>query len=220
MLGKPPSSPRVARTRTALLAAGLDLMVDRPIDAIPIDDFVTRAGVAKGSFFNHFTDKQDFAEAVAAELRMEVENEVALANAGVQDPVERIARGMAIAAQFALDHPRRTVVLLRSQGTSTASTHPLNKGLREDIEAACKHGLLRPQARESGLLYWLGLCQILVIHLVELRPGMAEASARLADMLMMGLTGLGVDQNKASEIAARTRLSSKTQRRADMTSCA
>ena len=48
--------PRAARTRAALLAAGFDLLVERPIDAIPIDDVVARAGVAKGSFFNHFAD--------------------------------------------------------------------------------------------------------------------------------------------------------------------
>lgn len=214
---KPARSPRAARTRAALIAAGRELMVDRPIDAIPIDDFVAHAGVAKGSFFNHFTDKHDFARAVAADVRIEVEERVARANAGVTDPVERIAGGMVIAAQFALDYPRRTLVLLRSQGTSTASTHPLNKGLREDIDAACRQGLLRPQAREAGLLYWLGLCQILVIHLVELRPEPAKASARLADMLIMGLTGLGVDEIKASEIALRTRLVDRTQNRPDMT---
>ena len=48
-------SPRAARTRAALIAAGFDLLVERSIDAIPIDDLVAKAGVAKGSFFNHFT---------------------------------------------------------------------------------------------------------------------------------------------------------------------
>ena len=47
---------RSAPTRAALVAAGFDLLVERPIDAIPIDEVVKRAGVAKGSFFNHFRD--------------------------------------------------------------------------------------------------------------------------------------------------------------------
>ena len=155
----PESRPsRTGRTRVALIAAGLDLMVDRPIDAIPIDDFVARAGGAKGSFFNHFKDKHDFAAAVAAEVRLEVEAEVARANAGVSDPVARIAGGMAVAARFAVEQPRRAMVLLRSQVPATNQSHPLNRGLSDDIEAALEQGLLQPEARQSGVLYWLGLC--------------------------------------------------------------
>lgn len=200
-----PRPARTSRTRAALLTAGLDLMVERPIDAIPIDDFVAAAGVAKGSFFNHFADKQDFAIAVAEEVRMAVEMEVAAANAGIANPVERIAGGMRVAARFALDHPRRTVVLLRSQTPATASAHPLNKGLKQDIDAACDQGLLRPEARETGVLYWLGLCQILVINLVEQQPGPAEAAQRLSDMLVLGLTGLGVPTEHAAALACPSR---------------
>ncbi|MEY4952880.1 MAG: hypothetical protein RL299_1304, partial [Pseudomonadota bacterium] len=43
--------PRAARTRQALIEAGFELLAERPIDAVAIDEVVTRAGVAKGSFF-------------------------------------------------------------------------------------------------------------------------------------------------------------------------
>lgn len=197
---------RTGRTRMALIAAGLELLVDRPIDAIPIDDFVARAGVAKGSFFNHFKDKHDFAAAVATEVRLEVEAEVARANAGVSDPVARIAGGMAVAAHFAVEQPRRTMVLLRSQMPATSQSHPLNRGLKDDIEAALEQGLLRPEARLSGVTYWLGLCQVLMMHLIDTRPSRQLAADRLGDMLLMGLTGLGVPSAQAEEFsrAART----------------
>ncbi|MFM2257350.1 MAG: hypothetical protein RIQ28_1197, partial [Pseudomonadota bacterium] len=112
-----PSSPRVARTRAALIAAGFDLLVDRSIDAIPIDDLVAKAGVAKGSFFNHFADKQDFANAIATEVRLELEDLVARCNARIDDPVERIARGMRVVAEFAITNPKRSAVLLRSHAS-------------------------------------------------------------------------------------------------------
>lgn len=194
-------SPRAARTRAALIAAGFDLLVERPIDAIPIDDVVARAGVAKGSFFNHFTDKQAFAEAIAKEVRLEVEELVTRANEGIVDPVERIAGGMRVAAEFALTQPKRTRVLLRSQGSSTARAHPLNRGLRDDIEAAIAQGLLRPEATESGMLYWLGLCQAIMTNIVERKPSEADAQKRLCEMLVLGLTGLGISPDKAKRVA-------------------
>lgn len=197
---------RTGRTRMALIAAGLDLLVDRPIDAIPIDDFVARAGVAKGSFFNHFKDKHDFAAAVATELRLEVEAEVTRANAGVSDPVARIAGGMAVAAHFAVEQPRRTLVLLRSQMPATSQSHPFNRGLKDDIEAALEQGLLRPEARLSGVPYWLGLCQVLMMHLIETRPTRQQAADRLGDMLLMGLTGLGAPTALAEELSHAARI--------------
>lgn len=184
-------SPRAARTRAALIAAGFDLLVERSIDAIPIDDLVAKAGVAKGSFFNHFTDKQAFAEAIATEVRLELEDQVARANAGVTNPVDRMAGGMRVGAEFALREPKRARVLLRSHGTSTARAHPLNRGLLEDVEAACNQGLLRPEAREAGVLYWLGLCQALMINLIERPMTRAQADQRIADMITLGLSGLG-----------------------------
>lgn len=192
---------RKGRTRMALIAAGLDLLVDRPIDAIPIDDFVGRAGVAKGSFFNHFKDKHDFAAAVATEVRLEVEAEVARANAGVSDPVARIAGGMAVAARFAIEQPRRTMVLLRSQMPSTSQSHPLNRGLLDDIDAGLAQNLLRSEARLTGVPYWLGLCQVLMMYLIDTRPSRQLAADRLADMLLMGLNGLGADPAHAEELS-------------------
>ena len=195
-------SPRAARTRAALIAAGFELLVERPIDAIPIDDVVAKAGVAKGSFFNHFADKQDFANAIATEVRLEVEALITKANDGVANPVERIAGGMRVAAEFAMAQPKRSAVLLRSQGSSTARAHPLNRGVVGDFEAACTQGLLRPEAQESGVLYWLGLCQAVMTNIVERKPPREDALKRLSEMLVLGLTGLGVSADDARSIAA------------------
>lgn len=196
-------SPRAARTHAALVAAGFELLVERPIDAIAIDEVVARAGVAKGSFFNHFPDKQHFAEAIASEVRLELEALVTRANSAVTDPVKRIAGGMRVAADFALNHPKRTAVLLRSHASSTARDHPLNKGLVDDFKAAVDAGMVRQEAADSGVLYWLGLCQILMANLVERRLDRPGAERRISEMIVLGLTGLGVKNATASKLAGR-----------------
>jgi AcrR family transcriptional regulator len=203
MASQPALSPRAQRTRTALIAAGFDLLVERPIDAIPIDDVVARAGVAKGSFFNHFADKPAFAEAIATQVRLELEDLVGKANAGVADPVERMAGGMRVCAQFALHQPKRATVLIRSNASSTAQAHPLNQGLLADVAAAAETGQLRSEAAELGVLYWLGLCQVVMAHLLERRRDPDAARARLRAMIVLGLCGLGVTDAHAQDVAAR-----------------
>lgn len=202
-------SPRIARTRAALMAAGFELLVERPIDAIPIDDLVAKAGVAKGSFFNHFKDKSDFAAAIAKEVRLELEALVAKANETVSDPVERIAGGMRVGLEFAIRQPKRSMALLRSMGTPTMREHPLNDGLRADIEAAASRNLIRLEAERLGVLYWLGLCQVLMQDALIGRIPLSEAENRLADMLVLGLTGLGVPAKRAAAIANKQSIGRK-----------
>ena len=202
-------SPRIARTRASLLAAGFDLLVERPIDAIPIDDLVAKAGVAKGSFFNHFKDKSDFAAAIAKEVRLELEALVSKANETVSDPVERIAGGMRVSLEFAIRQPKRSTALLRSMGTPTMREHPLNDGLRADIEAAASRNLIRSEAERFGVLYWLGLCQVLMQDALIGRIPLSEADKRLSDMLVLGLTGLGVPAKRAAAIANKQSIGSK-----------
>jgi AcrR family transcriptional regulator len=205
---RPELPDRRARTREALLAAGLRLFAERPVDAVPIDDIVGAAGVAKGSFFNHFRDKQHFADVVAAGVRQEIEASIAGANAGVTDPLTRLCGGMLMAVDFALRAPVRARVMLRSHPVATARDHPLNAGLRQDIEAAAAAGLTRPEAREAGLLFWLGACNMLVANVTERGFDRPAAAARMADVMLMGLTGLGVDEAaaRAHAEAARRRL--------------
>ena len=199
-IAAPARSPRAERTRSALLDAGFELMVERPIDGIPIDELVAKAGVAKGSFFNHFNDKYEFAAAVANEVRCEVEDLVTQSNAGISNPLARLVGGMQVAARFALEHPRRSAILLRNTTRSTASDHPLNKGLHADIMAAYDQGLIRPEARQSGVLYWLGLCQILMANLIEAEDQGSRSASLIRNMLVLGLAGLGVPPDQIGQL--------------------
>ena len=54
---------RKART-SQLASAALDLMLARGVEAVTIDEIVSKAGVAKGSFYRYFRDKEDLVRAL------------------------------------------------------------------------------------------------------------------------------------------------------------
>src|SRR5487761_2398060 len=83
---------RRARTRVALLNAGRTLLARRDVDGLSVDEIVAAADVAKGSFYNHFTDKDVFAREIGATVRREAERAVVAANRGITDPATRLAR--------------------------------------------------------------------------------------------------------------------------------
>ncbi len=195
VLSKPPS--RRDRTRSALIEAGLRLFAERPIDAVAVDEIVASAGVAKGSFFNHFGDKHAFASAIAADIRRDIEARVASANRDIHDPLERLTGGMVVAVDFALSEPRRAMVMLRGMTWSTSRDNPLNAGLNEDIDACIASGYFHHQAKRSGLPFWLGACHMLMISVLAQDLSRQKAAEIMCDTIQMALTGMGVGSSQA-----------------------
>jgi AcrR family transcriptional regulator len=198
---EPLLSPRAARTRSALLTAGMELLVERPVDAISIDEFVAAAGVAKGSFFNHFGDKRQLASAIASGIRIEVEQLVGQVNTGVADPLERLAGGMVAAASYALANPQQTAVLARSFNGTSLDDHPINAGLLQDLRDARSAGAIDIPSEQAGVLYWLGACQIVMGNIVESDADEGAARRLLIDMLHLSLRGLGAPASRIAAIA-------------------
>ena len=193
-------SPRAARTRSALLSAGMELLVGRPVDAISIDEFVGAAGVAKGSFFNHFVDKQQFAHAIAMQIRVELEDWVGRLNAGVPDPLERLAGGVVAAAAYALVNPQRTIVLARFLNGTSHDDHPLNAGLLQDLRDARATGSIDIPTEQIGVLFWLGTCQSMMANIVESGADEAAAKRLSIDMLKVALRGFAASPAKIAAI--------------------
>jgi len=197
-----PANPRAARTKAALMSAGRRLFSQRPIDAVTVDDIVQAAEVGKGSFYNHFTDREALARAIAAQIRASVESAVARANAGVDDPARRLARAVCIYWRYALDEPEPAGVLVHIHTGHTSLTAPLNRGLVEDLETGLANGRFGVATVESGVLYVLGVTQLALVRIVQ-APDPAFAVSLSQQMCALVLRGLGVPGPEADQIAAQ-----------------
>jgi AcrR family transcriptional regulator len=140
------------RIREALLNACGDLLSEQPIDAITINNIVETAGVAKGSFYNHFPDKEALAAEVSSAIRVELERSVEESNRNVTDPAYRLVRGMCIHLQMAVADPRRAIIMLRGAGWRTATNNPLNEGIKADIADGLASGRFEPRCEDAGVI--------------------------------------------------------------------
>jgi AcrR family transcriptional regulator len=197
-----PGNPRSARTKAALIAAGLRLLSQRPIDAVTVDDIVQAAEVGKGSFYNHFADREALARAITAQIRASIETAVTRSNAGVTDPARRMARAICTYWRYALDEPEHAGVLVHIHTGHTSLTAPLNHGLVEDLETGLASGRFDIATVESGFLYVLGVTQLALVRIVQ-EPNRALAISLTQQMCALVLRGLGVDGAEAAQIAAQ-----------------
>jgi AcrR family transcriptional regulator len=195
--------PRRLRTRAALLASGAELLGQRPIDAIAINEIVEHAGVAKGSFFNHFADKDDFAGAVAEEIRARVEEQVAAINQGVTDPALRLARGVARFALFARADRSAARIMLRGHARGLHADHPLNAGLRADIAGGIASGRFDAIGEDAAITFVIGVCQMLLAVEIEPDRAAADMNALTIEVLTLLLASLGIARPEAASLAAR-----------------
>jgi AcrR family transcriptional regulator len=194
--------PRAERTRAALIAAGRRLFCGRPVDAVTVDDIVQAAGVGKGSFYNHFADREALVRAISAEIRAGVERAIDRANADVEDPARRLARACCTYLRFALDEPERAGFLVRVHSGHTSLDAPLNRGLVDDISRGLGSGRFRVATLESGVLYVLGVTQMTLTRIVQ-EPSAALAVSLAQQMCAMMLGGLRVPEADADLIAAQ-----------------
>jgi AcrR family transcriptional regulator len=192
-------SSRKARTRSSLLAAGRKLFAEHPIDAVAVDDIVAAANVAKGSFYNHFVDKDALLEAIVLDIRDGIERRITVVNGAVDDPAARITRALCVYAGVAGDNLALGQILLRNDPTGSGR-EPLHVGLHRDLTDGLHAGRLVIPSIEAGLLYVVGLGHSL-LHAAVVRRHAAISDAQQLCSLM--LRGLGLSETEAQLIAAQ-----------------
>ena len=203
-IAKPSKSealPRGGRTRHALINAGRKLLADRSIDAVAVDDIVQAAGVAKGSFYTHFEDKQEFASTIRADIRQEIEAAVAKVNEEVTDPARRVARALAVYIDYILISQQRANVLLRINVGLASTANPLNEGVLHDIASGLRTGRFVTPSVQAGALFVIGVCQIALMNAVE-EPSRAGTLMIAQQLGALMLRGLGVPPADAEALIA------------------
>jgi AcrR family transcriptional regulator len=198
----PARTGRAQRTREALIRAGRQLFAERAVDAVAIDDIVQAADVAKGSFYNHFTDRDDLVRAVVGEIRVALEARVAEVNAGVEDPARRVARAVCVYQRYALDEAQSARALVRVHSGFASLNSPLNQGAVEDLTAGLAGGRFAIATTEAGLVLVMGVAQAAMARTCrDPQPALATSLAQQVCALI--LRGLGVPSGEAETIAAQ-----------------
>ena len=64
---------RIARTQRALRSALIELMEERGLDGLSVNDLCARADLNRGTFYNHFHDKDDLLTSLEDEIISDLE---------------------------------------------------------------------------------------------------------------------------------------------------
>jgi AcrR family transcriptional regulator len=114
------------RTRTALLDAGVAVAEQDGLAGLSVNRVVAQAGVAKGTFYVHFADREAFVDALHARFHERVQDAVARATADTPPGAERIRRGAEAYLDVCLAERAIKALALEAR-TDTALTAPMEE---------------------------------------------------------------------------------------------
>lgn len=199
---KPPQREdrRRQRTRSAIITAGHKLFAARSMEGVSIDDIIGAADVAKGSFYNHFADKESLANTIIELVQGDCERHVFVVNQDIEDAPTRVARAMAVMVRYAHDHPDRLKAMLSLTARRTNVSVPLNAGVLHDLRTGLANGEFTGVTPEAGVIIVIGLISVAIDYLnaTSRKITPVEAAEEIGAAL---LRALGHDAQSAEKIA-------------------
>lgn len=188
--------------RQALLDAAEALFSSDEIDRISIDEIVSTAKVAKGTFYNYFKDKSELYHALIHDVRMEIRSEIMREIIGVPDPARRLLRAFFVATRYRVLNPRRAPMVAASHSPAVLPRDDTNANIIGVVREGMTAGRFRIKDADAGVLALFGIAGITFrTRFHEQEPGRAVSVVQELGAIM--LRGLGIPEDEAQEMAAQ-----------------
>jgi AcrR family transcriptional regulator len=196
----PAADPRWQRTRTRLLTVGFELLGEAGTEGVGVDAIIARAGISKQTFYNHFSDREAFAQELWLESRRVFGVAIARANAGVADPVQRVARGVATYARLAIDDPAHAHFIVRTKIRRSIIKNG-NDGLERDLLEGAEQGRLQVDTVATTAMFVTGVTLMLMAQILDDTSPSSRASLCRENLTML-LQALGCSRDDGARFAA------------------
>lgn len=156
---------RRLQTRGALLEAGHALLGEQGVSEWPISDLADRADVALGSFYNHFTDRDEFVEELVKYYVLDRQENLLARHIPDDNFVVRMAYRFTFLVDLALDEaPHRRFVVAAGLG-GFLYRPAMNSLFLQRLEAAREAGDLKAIDLQYALSSLRGLSLSLFRHI-------------------------------------------------------
>ena len=138
-----------AANRAAILDAARSVFTEMGYGAATVRDIVRPTGLATGTFYNYFPDKESVFADLVAGIVEEARGRVRAARQEASDPVSFIADAFHAYFSYVSEEPATAAFLRRNVGTIRMyfGDEAMGAGvaeLQEDLDAAVERGLLPP----------------------------------------------------------------------------
>jgi AcrR family transcriptional regulator len=191
--------PRRARTRAALLEAGHRLIARDGVPGLRIADLTKEAGVALGSFQNHFASKDDLVAAVVREAIQALAAEIVGAPGPDDEPAAVAMRALRKFVRLAHDDPAFCTLIVNLAHGDALFVEAIRPYATTALQRAVDAGAFVIDDVDLAVTYIVGGA------LAVMRRSLAgqappDADSRLARAVLLGMQVEPVDIDRLSSL--------------------
>lgn len=190
---------RRARTRAKLVAAARELFSAQGVDATTIAEIGERADIAHGSFYNHFSTKEEILAAIFEDTLAGQLTRLEERRAGIRDPAERVAVAHRHLLASVREDPEWGWLIVRLPLPHTVLAAVLGDDAGADLRDGLAAGRFRVPDPVVALHASGGALLGIMVLILEGGAGPDADSAHAAGVLRM----FGLPPAEAARIAAR-----------------
>ncbi|MFD6327169.1 TetR/AcrR family transcriptional regulator [Streptomyces sp. NPDC058442] len=187
---------RTRATTDALLSSARELFVDHGFAATSLGAICDRAGVTRGAFYHHFSNKEQIFREVYTVEQKELATVVRRAFWSQQDPWDGMFAGCKALLEASLEPAVRRITLVEAPGAldwvalrdiQAGCKEQMHKGLAIAVEAGCIPA--RPLAPLTSLLYGAICESALDIARAQDQHAALRDTLTQLDLLLAGAAG-------------------------------
>ena len=187
------------RTRLQLIETAVHALAVHGVDGVSVQEIAAMAGVANGTFYNHFRTKEDLLHAVATLLAESLCERIKASCVSVPEGAERMAIGNRRYVLLAVENPAWAAVLMQLAGAIAEMQAISSRYALADLELGIRQGSFRVPSRQAGLDLVLGtIGQAMRTAALGKVPRGYDAMVATAV-----LRGLGMPFDEAAAVARR-----------------
>lgn len=190
---------RRAKTRGKIIEAASEVIARKGANNVTIEDIVSAAGVARGTFYNYFQSTAELVTAVASELAETTDLEIEIQLQTLEDPAEEFAVFGVLMASRVVGDPTRTWVNLQQDRLQTAPPNAFVRRFETILARGVETGRFRPVDPLAARALALGAGRAAIRNITSGVAGEPHA----ADVLSLVLVALGVPEAEATPICLR-----------------
>jgi len=128
------------RTRSALLDSAISVFAEKGFEATKILDITNHAGLANGTFYNYYQDKDELLLDVATGLAVEITTQINDEMEGIENGMVRVTLATARLLQIARREPEWIGVFLEGLFIVPELQSATVQYLRQDLETGISQG--------------------------------------------------------------------------------
>ena len=185
---------RRAQTRTRIVTAALEVFAEKGPDVPVIDDFIQAAGVARGTFYNHFASTEELLDAASRMLEDNVMRWTLAAVGEINDPALRFATGVRLWLRWSQADKVGCGFVVRSRFRGPLVERQLAADLKDGLDAGKFRFASVQVARDLSIGTILEAMRRMMTSRVS--------KSYTDDVARMILQGVGVDKRTADRLMA------------------